>query len=106
MSIYMLCLVTPIILLFSNRNISIIFMGVLEKEEVYKMYSQSVLLFPSSIETFGLPLLEARLSNTPIIALKTKFSIEILKNYKKVDYFNKGNYKEIAKFMKCFIKNK
>lgn len=71
-------------------DLKVTFAGKLSREEVFKMYSKSVLLFPSLIETFGMPLLEARLSGTPIIARDTSFAKEILKDYGNVMFANTG----------------
>ena len=40
-----------------RENLRIEFVGNLKREEVYEWYAKSVLIFPSYIETFGLPLL-------------------------------------------------
>lgn len=58
------------------------FVGVLKRDELFEWYSKAILLFPSYIETFGMPLLEALTHKTPIIASETPFSKEILKNYR------------------------
>lgn len=63
-------------------NLPIEFVGVLKRDELFEWYSKAILLFPSYIETFGMPLLEALTHKTPIIASEAPFSKEILKNYK------------------------
>lgn len=72
-------------------DLRIIFAGKMSREEVFKMYSRSVLLFPSLIETFGMPLLEARLSGTPIVVKNTPFAKEILKDYYNSFYINNAD---------------
>lgn len=74
-----------------RHDLPITFMGSLERERVFELYKKSVLLFPSHIETFGLPLLEARKHGTPIIASDTSFAKEILSNYSKVSFFQTFN---------------
>lgn len=68
--------------------------------EVMKEYTRSVLLFPSYIETFGLPLLEARMSGSPILASDCPFSHEILDDYDGVSYFDPFRPEELAALMK------
>ncbi|MGO4988725.1 glycosyltransferase [Gallicola sp. Sow4_E12] len=63
------------------------FIGRISKTQVYEYYSKSILIFPSYIETFGLPLLEARIHQSPILASDCPFSREILHDYDKVSYF-------------------
>ena len=62
-------------------NLPIKFVGVLKREELFEWYSKAILLFPSCIETFGMPLLEARAYDTPIIACDMPFVIEIISGY-------------------------
>jgi len=75
------------------------FVGSLKREEVYEWYSNSVLIFPSYIETFGLPLLEAKLHKAPIIASDTPFSHEILDDYENVWFFEPFDADELCKIM-------
>lgn len=83
---------------FAKQNkLPIEFRGAIPRKEVFYIYSKSVLVFPSYIETFGLPLLEARLSNTPIIVADTEFAREILNNYKYVSFCNIFDACEFAK---------
>lgn len=82
-----------------NNELDIKFLGNMSRTEVFDMYTKSILVFPSYVESFGLPLLEARMTGTPIIASKTSFSEEILESYKKVSYFEEMNYKQLAKII-------
>ena len=66
-----------------SDKLPIKFIGHQSKNVINKKYSNHILLFPSQIETFGLPLLEARESKTPIICLLSDFSLEILENANK-----------------------
>ena len=76
----------------NNLQDNIIFLGRLEYEEVLKYYkSCDVLLFPSYIETLGLPLLEACAFNKYIIVSDCQYSREILNNYDLVEYVEYDN---------------
>jgi glycosyltransferase involved in cell wall biosynthesis len=58
------------------------FMGKIESDRVFQLYEEAdALLFPSYIETFGLPLIEAASSGMPIIVSDLPYSREILNNY-------------------------
>jgi len=57
------------------------FMGRITREEVLACYRSMTLLFPSRLESFGLPLLEARTIGGDIIAADTRFAQEILADY-------------------------
>jgi glycosyltransferase involved in cell wall biosynthesis len=82
-----------------ENNLSRRWLGYISKKEVFDLYSKSILLFPSYIETFGLPLLEARESGTPLLAADTPFSNEICKNYNKINYFNYKDCNQLADLM-------
>ena len=83
-----------------SKGLPIDFIGQVNLNEVYEYYSKTILLFPSYIETFGLPLLEARLHETPILASNCEFSREILEGYKKVNYFDPFDSKGLHVLMK------
>lgn len=82
------------------------FIGNIKREKVLDLYSRTVLLFPSYIETFGLPLLESANVKGNIIAAKTEFSLEILDGYEKAFFFEYNNPYELADIMLKFINNK
>lgn len=67
---------------------SVKLIGMVPRDKILKMYGKKVLIFPSLLETFGLPLLEARMANDYILAGKTRFCKEILDNYPNVAYFD------------------
>lgn len=82
------------------------FVGYLDRISVLEEYCKSVLIFPSYIETFGYPLLEARQAKGIIIASDCSFSREILDGYENVSYFNPFNSDELAKNMKDYIEGR
>ena len=79
------------------------FCGYMEKSKVYELYQKSVLLFPSYIETFGLPLLEARTVGCPVIASDCAFSREIIDGYDKGCFFDPFDCLELADQMKKYL---
>lgn len=84
----------------------IIFSGYIPRNKVLDEYTKSVLLFPSYIETFGLPLLEARLAQSIIIAADTEFAKEILTQYTNSYFFNYWDHKKLADLMAKVLDNK
>lgn len=89
-----------------DKNLPIEFIGLLRMEDVYEYYSKSVLIFPSYIETFGLPMLEAKMHNSPILASDCVFSHEILDGYNKVHFFNPFNSLQLVELMKIYLNSK
>lgn len=82
------------------------FLGRISQDEVFEYYKKSILLFPSYIETYGLPLKEAQYFGTPIIASKTDFSDEILTGYPRRHFFNKFDSLELSEIMQNCISQK
>lgn len=78
----------------------IVFVGYLEQENVYEMYQSSTLIFPSYIETYGLPLAEARSMGTVVLASDCPFSREILDGYENAYFFDPFKPEELAALMK------
>jgi len=74
-----------------KNDLPVEFIGTISRQQVFDYYHRSILLFPSYIETFGLPMLEAKLHHTPVIASDMSFSHEILDGYERVFFFCPDN---------------
>lgn len=75
-------------------------MGRLSREDLLDQYNRTTLLFPSYVETVGLPMVEARLMNSIVLASDCPFSTEVLENYDNAYFFDPFNPYELAKLMK------
>jgi glycosyltransferase involved in cell wall biosynthesis len=85
---------------------NIIFLGELSRLEVFDYYIKSdCLLFPSKLETWGLPLSEFKNFNKPILASNLPYAKETIGLYDKIKYFNHSNHKELASYMEDIINN-
>lgn len=85
-------------------NLPVDFVGSISREEVFEFYTKSILIFPSYIETFGLPMLEARLHKTIVFASDCPFSKEILEGYENAYFFDPFNANELKDLMeKIFV---
>ena len=80
--------------------------GYMEYTDVIRQYEMSTLIFPSYIETIGLPLLEAKQQGAIILASDTHFARETLNNYDNAYYFDPFNPKELADLMLGIMKEK
>lgn len=96
-----------ILTLENDKNFSkdkrIKYAGQLSRDEVFSHYKDSCLIFPSYIETLGLPLLEAKEFNSIILASDTAFSKELLKNYANAYFFDYTDSKKLANLMEKVI---
>jgi len=82
-----------------EQALPIEFIGKISLDEVYDYYSRSILIFPSYIETFGLPMLEAKLHGSPILASDCAFSHEILDGYDKARFFDPYQVEALARLI-------
>lgn len=78
--------------------------GLLEPYEMALMYRKSILLFPSYLETVGLPLIEAQYYNAQIIAADLSYSREAIGDYTSVKWFDCKRPDELAMLMQETIK--
>lgn len=68
---------------------AIVFEGVLPFQQLLSYYkSMDALLFPSYIETFGLPLLEAAGAGIPIVASDLPYAHDVIGGYEGVSFLN------------------
>jgi len=85
------------------NHLPIRFVGKLKREEVFHQYGSAVLLFPSYIESYPLPLIEARKQKSPIVASDMPFSHEILAGYENVRFFDPFAPSELAALLAAHI---
>ena len=64
-----------------KEHLPISFIGYQGQEAVFEKYVEQTLLFPSYIETFGLPLQEAKAFYAPIIASDCPYAHDVLEGY-------------------------
>ena len=76
---------------------SVSFVGRLNEEEMRKMYLETTLIFPSYIETVGLPLLEAQVFDSWILCSNLEYSRESIGSYSKAKFFNPFLTEDISK---------
>lgn len=75
-----------------------VFNGTVPYEELLTQYKAATgLLFPSTIETLGLPLIEAAMFGLPIVASDLQFAHEVLGTYQGINYVCPFDYKGWAK---------
>jgi len=82
---------------------NLLFIGRVSREEVLSYYSQATLLFPSRLESFGLPLLEARLCGSLVLASRTPFALEILAGYSSAHFYGGDDSGSLADLMSAVL---
>ena len=80
------------------------FVGKISLEEVFGYYqAMDCLLFPSKLETWGLPLSEAKGFDKPILAANLPYTKETVGNYDKVSFFDVTIPNELTLLMTEFV---
>ena len=80
------------------------FIGKISRTEVFGYYKKmDCLLFPSKLETWGLPITEAKGFEKPILAANLPYAKETVGNYDKVSFFDIENPKELANLIIDFV---
>ncbi|MCX6112742.1 MAG: glycosyltransferase, partial [Proteobacteria bacterium] len=86
---------------------NIIFLGKLNKEEIYKFYRESnYLVFASKLETWGLPISEFKMFNKPILASRLPYAMETVGNYDKIKFFSPDDPKELFEDIMSIVNGK
>lgn len=78
----------------AQRNIQ--YIGQIPRNEVFANLCEGTLIFPSYIETFGYPLIEAAQMGAIVLAADCDYAHEVLSGYENVYYFNPFEPKELA----------
>ena len=80
-----------------NLDSNFVFLGDLTYDDVMSFYRDvDLVLFPSKLETFGLPLIEAATLNKKVVAIDMPYSREVLKGYDDVIYCKVNDSKSWA----------
>lgn len=80
------------------------FLPNLDRKDILKYYNSiDCLIFPSKLETWGLPISEAKSYQKPILASNLSYAREAVGNYEKVSFFNPDDAQELAKILTDFV---
>lgn len=83
------------------------FTGVISRDKVFEYYSQvHCLIFPSKLETWGLPISEAKEFNLPVIVADLPYAHETVGTYNQVCYFDCNNENELSKILEQVLEHK
>lgn len=81
----------------------IVCLGQVPREEVMRQFCEAALVFPSYIETFGYPLVEAAQMGAIVLAADLPFAHEVLGDYENAYYFDPFNPQALADLMEKVI---
>ena len=76
------------------------FIGKVSRETVFELYGQSdCLIFPSKLETWGLPITEFKQFNKPMLVADLPYAHETVGDYQQVEFFEPDNAHILANMM-------
>ena len=76
------------------------FLGLISREKVFEYYSRvECLIFPSQLETWGLPISEFKQFNKPIILSELPYAYETIGDFDKCLFFNPNSVEELKNQM-------
>lgn len=82
-------------------------LGFIPREDLLKLYTQtSCLIFPSQLETWGLPISEYKDTNNGVILCKRPYAYETIGKYDKVTFFDQNDAQELSELMEQHINGK
>ena len=80
------------------------FLGIQSRDSVLELYnSASCVIFPSKLETWGIPITEAKLFMKPLLLADLEYAHETLGAYDKVKFFDPDDAEQLADAMKELI---
>ncbi len=86
------------------RSDALHYIGKISRKEVFGYYQKmDCLLFPSKIETWGLPISEAKGFDKPLLVADLPYAKEAVGDYDKVSFFDPSNPKALALLMEEFV---
>ena len=90
-----------------NKLECVKFIGLQSRENLMKYYNKTeTVIFPSKIETWGLPITEAKEFKKKLILADLPYAHETLGNYQNIFFFNPDSAEELAAKMESVITEK
>lgn len=87
-----------------NNLKSVKFIGLQSRESIFEIFKKTdCLIFPSKLETWGLPISEFKKYNKPILVADLPYAYETVGCYKKVKYFDPNDAMQLAALMEQII---
>lgn len=86
-----------------EQGLPVRFLGSVPRRRLFDLYASSVLVFPSYIETIGLPLLEARHAGAPILAADCLYARDDVEDYERAEFFPPFDAAALASRMQRYM---
>lgn len=87
-----------------SKNKNIKFIGLQTREKVFDIYKVAdCLIFPSKLETWGMPISEFKTYKKPILVADLPYAHETIGEYEYAKYFDPNDVEQLANYMKLLI---
>ena len=90
--------------LILSNNYPVSFVGKLDMQQMKEMYGKTDMIFPSYIETVGLPLMEAKATGSFILAADCEYAHESVGEYDRILYFDPFRVDSIKAAIRSYLK--
>lgn len=87
-----------------EQGLPIQFCGPMSRRKLFDLYARSVLVFPSYIETIGLPLLEARSAGAWIVAADCLYARDCVGDYERAEFFGAFDAQGLSRILGKWLK--
>lgn len=87
-----------------RQNLPVRFQGSMQRKALFDLYASSVLVFPSYIETIGLPLLEARSAGAWILAADCLYARDCVGDYERAAFFEAFDGEKLGQMMEKWLR--
>ncbi len=87
-----------------EQGLPVRFEGTMPRRRLFDLYASSVLVFPSYIETIGLPLLEAKSVGAWILAADCLYARDIVGDYERAEFFGTFDSEKLGRMMEKWLK--
>jgi glycosyltransferase involved in cell wall biosynthesis len=86
---------------------SVSWLGVMPRERILLLYAKAdCLLFPSKLETWGMPISEFQQTGKPMLLIDLPYAHETVGAYSAVSFFPPGNPQALADAMESFVQGR
>jgi glycosyltransferase involved in cell wall biosynthesis len=90
------------------KNIKTIkFTGIKTRSQIFELFNKvNCMVFPSNLETWGLPITEFKPFNKPMLLVDMEYAHETLGEYSKAKFFDYNDHHQLAGYMNLIIDSK
>ena len=86
-----------------EEHLNVKWIGRISRNKVFEYYQKSILVFPSYLETVGLPIYEAMKLGCPVLLADLAYARGVARDYKDAHFFDYQDKNELMELMRSYI---